>query len=63
MKDTRCPICGKSLRGNEKDTFYPFCGERCQLIDLGQWLSGGYAIPGKPRAEDEREPPAAEDGE
>jgi endogenous inhibitor of DNA gyrase (YacG/DUF329 family) len=24
---------------------FPFCGERCQLIDLGRWLDGKYQIP------------------
>jgi endogenous inhibitor of DNA gyrase (YacG/DUF329 family) len=24
---------------------YPFCGERCKLIDLGRWLGGKYQIP------------------
>jgi uncharacterized protein len=24
--------------------FRPFCSERCQLLDLGNWLSGRYRI-------------------
>jgi uncharacterized protein len=24
--------------------FYPFCSERCKLIDLGRWLDGKYQI-------------------
>jgi endogenous inhibitor of DNA gyrase (YacG/DUF329 family) len=23
---------------------YPFCSERCKLIDLGRWLDGKYQI-------------------
>lgn len=23
---------------------FPFCSERCRLIDLGKWASGGYII-------------------
>ena len=37
-----CPIC-------EKDTdpkYRPFCSKRCADVDLGKWLTGGYAIPG-----------------
>jgi endogenous inhibitor of DNA gyrase (YacG/DUF329 family) len=34
---------------------YPFCSERCKLIDLGRWLDGKYQIPVK---EDETEDPA-----
>jgi endogenous inhibitor of DNA gyrase (YacG/DUF329 family) len=43
-----CPICQKEVlepaldqpRGN-----FPFCSERCKLIDLGRWLGGKYQIP------------------
>ena len=36
-----CPICAK-----ETDTKYrPFCSRRCADVDLGKWLTGGYAIP------------------
>jgi hypothetical protein len=24
---------------------FPFCSERCKLIDLGRWLDGKYRIP------------------
>jgi endogenous inhibitor of DNA gyrase (YacG/DUF329 family) len=27
-----------------KDPDFPFCSERCRLIDLGKWASGGYVI-------------------
>ncbi|MHC4661921.1 MAG: DNA gyrase inhibitor YacG [Planctomycetota bacterium] len=44
----RCPTCRKSIEGDaarrEKYEFYPFCGERCKLIDLGKWLDGEYRI-------------------
>lgn len=29
------------LRENES---FPFCSDRCRLIDLGKWASGGYVI-------------------
>lgn len=43
----RCPTCRKKVdkKGND---FFPFCNERCQLQDLGQWLDNGYSIPGNP---------------
>jgi endogenous inhibitor of DNA gyrase (YacG/DUF329 family) len=25
---------------------FPFCSERCRLIDLGVWFDEGYRIPG-----------------
>lgn len=38
-----CPICGKA--GAEK--YRPFCSRRCADIDLGRWLTEGYALPGE----------------
>jgi endogenous inhibitor of DNA gyrase (YacG/DUF329 family) len=26
------------------DEHFPFCSDRCRLIDLGKWASGGYRI-------------------
>ena len=40
----KCPACGKPAL-KEGNTFFPFCSEQCQLIDLGHWLAGGYSIP------------------
>ncbi|HTM90704.1 MAG TPA: DNA gyrase inhibitor YacG [Terriglobales bacterium] len=38
----RCPTCKKLVL--RKDPEFPFCSERCRLIDLGKWASGGYVI-------------------
>jgi uncharacterized protein len=38
----RCPICKKPVKSG--DTDFPFCSERCRLLDLGKWASGGYVI-------------------
>jgi len=27
-----------------KDAEFPFCSDRCRLIDLGKWASGAYVI-------------------
>jgi len=49
-----CPICRKEVAPGAPD--FPFCSERCRLIDLGNWASGKYAIPGPPaEPEPERE--------
>jgi len=37
-----CPTCRKAVRA--KDPEFPFCSERCRLIDLGNWASGKYVI-------------------
>ena len=38
----KCPICKKDV--TDKDAEFPFCSDRCRLIDLGKWASGGYVI-------------------
>ncbi len=46
----RCPICSKSyeVAGLDDLPSFPFCSERCRLIDLGRWADGKYVIPGAP---------------
>jgi len=49
-----CPICKKLVEpGPEKPAAWPFCSQRCRLIDLGNWLGGSYAIPGEPQPDDD----------
>ena len=38
----KCPICKKVV--TSKDAEFPFCSDRCRLIDLGKWASNGYVI-------------------
>jgi uncharacterized protein len=38
----RCPNCKKPVQSQDAD--FPFCSERCRLIDLGKWSSGQYVI-------------------
>ncbi len=38
----RCPTCRAIVLRDEPD--FPFCSERCRLIDLGKWASGAYVI-------------------
>jgi len=42
MKAT-CPICKKPA-DSEMHTEFPFCSERCRLLDLGNWASEKYVI-------------------
>ena len=41
-KVLRCPTCGMLVRAADAD--FPFCSDRCRLIDLGKWASGAYKI-------------------
>ena len=38
----RCPTCRNSVENTAPE--FPFCSERCRLIDLGKWASGQYVI-------------------
>jgi endogenous inhibitor of DNA gyrase (YacG/DUF329 family) len=38
----KCPICKKPVAPGSE--FLPFCGERCRLIDLGNWALEKYVI-------------------
>jgi endogenous inhibitor of DNA gyrase (YacG/DUF329 family) len=42
-----CPICKTPVapEGPAKPSTFPFCSDRCKLIDLGRWLGGKYQIP------------------
>ncbi len=39
----RCPIC-KTPTDASKYPDFPFCSERCRLLDLGNWASERYVI-------------------
>jgi uncharacterized protein len=41
-RSLRCPTCRTLVLAGSED--FPFCSERCRLIDLGKWASGGYMI-------------------
>jgi endogenous inhibitor of DNA gyrase (YacG/DUF329 family) len=38
-----CPICRKPV-DSETDRDFPFCSERCRLLDLGNWASEKYVV-------------------
>ena len=38
----RCPICKKEVDAHAPD--FPFCSERCRIIDLGNWASEKYVV-------------------
>jgi endogenous inhibitor of DNA gyrase (YacG/DUF329 family) len=47
----KCPICKKDVK--EADAEFPFCSERCRVLDLGNWASEAYVIPSQTPIEDE----------
>jgi endogenous inhibitor of DNA gyrase (YacG/DUF329 family) len=42
LKMLRCPTCRTIVLAGKED--FPFCSDRCRVIDLGKWASGGYVI-------------------
>ena len=38
----KCPICKKDVAPGEPE--FPFCSERCRIIDLGNWASEKYKV-------------------
>jgi hypothetical protein len=42
LKSLRCPTCRQIVTAKDPD--FPFCSDRCRLIDLGKWASGAYRI-------------------
>ncbi len=50
LRTSSCPSCRKELRYRTPAELphFPFCSERCKMVDLGRWLTGGYRIPGEP---------------
>jgi endogenous inhibitor of DNA gyrase (YacG/DUF329 family) len=47
MIQGKCPLCGKRFETESLRNWpsFPFCSERCKLVDLGRWIEGDYAIP------------------
>ena len=57
----KCPICRMPVPDDDeggRPRTYPFCSERCKLIDLGRWLDGKYQIPVVEDEHDESDPAA-----
>ena len=48
-KPLKCPICGKPsaapAKAEGERSPYPFCSDRCRLVDLNRWLDGAYQVP------------------
>lgn len=53
----KCPICKQEVELGDPE--FPFCSERCRIVDLGNWASERYVISepieGQLKEEDEDE--------
>ena len=55
------PRRGMQVAWSIENKYRPFCGERCKMIDLGQWATEGYRVPqAEPpdSGEDQGQPPS-----
>jgi uncharacterized protein len=50
----QCPMCRKPT-DSATDADFPFCSERCRLLDLGNWASERYVVSEPLFDEDENE--------
>lgn len=45
-----CPRCGEPLEADEAAPLspaFPFCSERCRLLDRGMWFAEEYRVEGR----------------
>ena len=51
----RCPTCRKIVLASDAE--FPFCSERCRVIDLANWADGKYVIssPAAPATDDDED--------
>jgi uncharacterized protein len=43
MTTVPCPTCKKPVELGT--SLFPFCSDRCRLIDLGRWADEEYRVP------------------
>ena len=58
----KCPVCKKVLDSSiqeqqSKSEAFPFCSQRCKLIDLGAWLDTKYILSSDMQSEEPDEFP------
>lgn len=42
-----CPNCKKEVVMIPESTFRPFCSQRCQSIDFGDWIFENHRVEGE----------------
>ncbi len=65
MMKLTCPICSKSMQIETMEDLpsFPFCSDRCKLIDLGRWIDGSYVIQAREQSEKKTGGPSSDDPE
>jgi uncharacterized protein len=39
-----CALCKKPVLPRAQNDAYPFCSQRCRMVDLGRWLGEEYRV-------------------
>ncbi|MCB9832858.1 MAG: DNA gyrase inhibitor YacG [Planctomycetes bacterium] len=67
MPELLCPVCKERFRVDSDPAqvlqarpHFPFCSERCKMVDLGRWFQEDYAV-SRPMNEDDLPDQLAED--
>jgi uncharacterized protein len=55
VRRTICPTCQGPVETRDIKTnkLFPFCSEKCKLVDLGKWFNGEHTLEGPIEEEDE----------
>ncbi len=62
MNRVQCPICDTPMPGSPVEyPDFPFCSQRCRVIDLGRWLSEDYKVASRESASEDRSTPGSRD--
>ncbi len=61
MTQKKCIQCGSPIDRSVKS--FPFCSERCKLLDLGAWADENYRVPSAQQSSEEVEMGAEMDEE
>ncbi len=43
-RQLHCSVCQALVPPRQPGDAFPFCCDRCRLIDLGRWLDGDYRL-------------------
>jgi len=45
-RKAKCPMCRLKVDFRDQGNMtFPFCSERCQMHDLGNWINEAYTLP------------------
>ena len=48
-------MCERAVAARTENKAYPFCSERCRLVDLGRWFSESYVVSSPATVDDDAE--------